>query len=212
VSVESLRKHGAGAVLVLSAPSGAGKSTVAHALMERVQGLRFSISYTTRHRRQGEEDEVDYHFVDADRFRSMREAGEFLEWAEVHGHHYGTAWGPVQAILDAGDDVLLDVDVKGAMAVQQALPEAVLVFLLPPSYQELRGRLEGRGTAGDDLRRRLRNAREEMDRVDRFDYLVVNEVLEEATVALEAILLAERSRRERRSATWQRIRATFPTE
>jgi guanylate kinase len=197
-------------VVVVSAPSGTGKSTVGQALMGRVQGLRFSISYTTRDRREGERDGVDYHFVDAGRFCSMRDAGGFLEWAEVHGQHYGTARDQVQSFLDAGHDVLLDVDVQGAEAVQQALPDAVLVFLLPPSYQVLRKRLEGRGTPPEDLTRRLDNARDEMDRVGRFDYLVVNDVLEEATEALEAILLAERSRRRRRNATWRRIRATFP--
>ena len=171
---------------------------------------RFSISYTTRARRDDEQDGVDYHFVKPERFREMRERGEFLEWAEVHGYSYGTARAVVQATLDAGDDVLLDVDVAGAASVRQALPGAILVFLLPPSYEKLRARLEGRGTGAQDLSRRLRNARAEMEQAQTFDYLVMNDVLEEATAALEAIILAERSRRERQMAAWERSFGTFP--
>ncbi|TDI11563.1 MAG: guanylate kinase [Acidobacteria bacterium] len=206
MSAASIRDQGAGVVLVISAPSGTGKSSV----VRRIGGLRFSISYTTRARRDDEEDGVDYHFVELERFHEMRERGEFLEWAEVHGHCYGTASAVVQAILDAGDDVLLDVDVAGAASLRQALPGAILVFLLPPSYEKLRARLEGRGTAAPDLSRRLCNARAEMEQARTFDYLVVNDVLEEATAALEAIILAERSRRERQMAAWERSFGTFP--
>jgi guanylate kinase len=210
MSAATIRHRGAGAVLVISAPSGTGKSSVVHDLSRRVGGLRFSISYTTRARRDDEENGVDYHFVGSERFHEMREGGEFLEWAEVHGHCYGTARAAVQDVLDAGDDVLLDVDVAGAASVRQALQGAVLVFLLPPSYEKLRARLEGRGTAAQDLSRRLQNARAEMEQAQKFDYLVVNDVLEDATAALEAIILAERSRRERQMAAWERTCGTFP--
>jgi len=205
MSTATIRNQGAGIVVVISAPSGTGKSSV----VRRIGGMRFSVSFTTRTRRDDEENGVDYHFVNAERFQEMREGGEFLEWAEVHGQYYGTARATVQDTLDAGDDVLLDVDVAGAASVRQALPEAILVFLLPPSYEKLRARLEGRGTEGEDLSRRLRNARAEMEQAKQFDYLVVNDVLEEATATLEAIILAERSSRERRMAAWECSYETF---
>lgn len=206
MSTATIRNQGAGVVVVISAPSGTGKSSV----VRRLGGMRFSVSYTTRARRDDEENGVDYHFVNSERFHEMREKGEFLEWAEVHGQYYGTARAMVQETLDAGDDVLLDVDVVGAASVRQVLPEAILVFLLPPSYEKLRARLEGRGTTGEDLSRRLRNARAEMEQAKKFDYLVVNDVLEEARSTLETIILAERSRRARQMAAWERSYSTFP--
>ncbi len=210
MSAETHRNRGVGVVLVLSAPSGTGKSTVSQALRQRVGGLGFSVSSTTRPRRPGEEEGVDYHFVAGEQFQKMCAGDEFLEWAEVHGQRYGTTRAAVQDILDRGDDALLDIDVQGAEAVRSALPEAVLVFLLPPSYAQLRERLVHRGTAAADLTRRLDNARREIEQVDRFDYVVVNDVLEEATEALETILLAERSRPSRLEPVWRRIQATFP--
>ena len=127
----------------------------------------------------------------------------------THGQRYGTTRAAVQGILDRGDDALLDIDVQGADAVRKALPGAVLVFLLPPSYTQLKERLVHRGTAAADLNRRLDNARREIEQVDRFDYVVVNDDLEECTQALESILLAERSRPGRQEAVWRRIQATF---
>ncbi len=210
MSIETYRERGAGVVLVLSAPSGTGKSTVSQALRQRVGGVGFSVSSTTRPRRPGEKDGVDYHFVDRQAFEAMCGDNEFLEWAEVHGQRYGTTRVAVQAILGRGEDALLDIDVQGADAVRKALPDAVLVFLLPPSYEQLKERLVNRGTSPEDLSRRLENARREMDQVHRFDYVVVNDVLKEATEALEAIVLAERSRPSRREPIWRRIQATFP--
>lgn len=206
MSRATIREQGAGIVLVISAPSGTGKSSV----VRRIGGLQFSVSYTTRRRREDEEEGVDYHFVSPERFHAMRERGEFLEWAEVHGQQYGTAAAMVRTTLAAGDDVLLDVDVVGAASVRKALPEAILVFLLPPSYEQLRLRLEGRGTRGEDLARRLQDARAEMEQAREFDYLVVNDVLDEATVTLEAIILAERSRRDRQTDLWEDACRTFP--
>ena len=204
-----IRERGSGVVLVVSAPSGTGKSTLLGRLMKKVGGVRFSVSFTTRPIREGEENGRDYHFIDRERFQEMRATGEFLEWAEVHGECYGTARSQVQTILDGGQDVLLDVDVQGAEAVRRSIPEAALVFLLPPSYQQLHDRLQGRGTSAEELRRRMKNARDEVERAEQFDYLVVNDVLEEAAVLLEAIVLAERSRRVRRHATWDRVLSTF---
>jgi guanylate kinase len=204
-----IRERGSGIVLVVSAPSGTGKSTLLGRLMKKVGGVRFSVSFTTRPIRDGEENGRDYHFIGRERFEEMRAAGEFLEWAEVHGEYYGTARSQVQAILDGGQDVLLDVDVQGAEEVRRSIPEAALVFLLPPSYQQLHDRLRGRGTSAEELLRRMKNARDEVKRAEQFDYLVVNDVLEEAAVLLEAIMLAERSRRVRRHATWDRVLSTF---
>jgi guanylate kinase len=204
-----VREQGDGVVFVVSAPSGAGKSTLVHRLMETVGGLSFSVSYTTRPRRPGEEDGEDYHFVTAERFVELRDTGGLLEWAEVHGQFYGTGKSAVQEFLASAGDVLLDLDVQGAEAVRRAFPDAILVFLLPPDYGELRRRLEGRGTAAAEVERRLATATQEVERVDLFDYVVVNDRLEEACGLLEAIVLAERSRRDRRRETWEAIAATF---
>ena len=209
MSRNRVREQGDGIVFVVSAPSGAGKSTLVHRLMETVGGLSFSVSYTTRPRRPGEEDGKDYHFVTVERFLELRDTGGLLEWAEVHGQFYGTGKSAVQELLASAGDVLLDLDVQGAEAVRRALPDAILVFLLPPDHGELRRRLEGRGTAAAEIERRLATATQEVERVDLFDYVVVNDRLEEARGLLEAIVLAERSRRGRRRETWEAIAATF---
>ena len=196
-------------VLVVSAPSGSGKTTLVHALLQKVGGLRFSISYTTRRRRPGEEDGRDYHFVKEARFQELRDGDELLEWAEVHGHLYGTSREAVQRILDEGADAVLDLDVQGAEAVRRALPRAVLIFVLPPDRDELQRRLEARGTPAGELRRRLENAGQEVRRAERFDYLLVNDRVEDAGAVLEAILLAERSRRVCQRNAWEEIVDTF---
>lgn len=210
MTFEAIRDRGSGAIFVVSAPSGAGKSTLVRRLVESVGGLRFGISHTTRPQRPAEREGVDYHFVDEARFGAMRDAGEFLEWAEVHGRLYGTGRSTVEAIQAGGEDALLDLDVQGAASVRRLLPDAVLVFVLPPDFSELRRRLEERGTAEPEVRRRLETARHEIQAADGFDYLVVNEVLEEAQALLEAIVLAERCRRGRRMETLGQVAATFP--
>jgi guanylate kinase len=210
MSLEGVRTCGSGLVFVLAAPSGAGKTTLVRRLLESLGGLRFSVSCTTRERRPGEVDGVDYRFLDEGRFRDMAAAGQFLERAEVHGRLYGTLRAEIEGILAAGSDALLDVDVQGAEAVRRTLPEAVLTFLLPPDFGVLRRRLVGRGTAEAEIARRLTVARQELDRARGFDYLVINDRLDEALVVLEAIILAERSRRARRWAAWEAVAATFP--
>jgi guanylate kinase len=184
-----------GIVFVLSAPSGAGKSTLVARLRQEFPEIAYSVSYTTRAPRGQEQDGTDYHFVSRERFLAMREAGEFAEWAEVHGNFYGTAKGPVLDLLAQGRDVLFDIDVQGAAQLRKAFPAAVLVFILPPSLAELERRLRGRGTdAAEVIAKRLANARAEVAAAADFDYLVVNDDLERACDELRAVYLAGRLR------------------
>ncbi|MES9997488.1 guanylate kinase [Desulfovibrio aminophilus] len=184
-----------GIILVLSAPSGAGKSTLVRKLLREFPGIGYSVSYTTRTPRGAERDGVDYHFVDRDRFLTMREAGEFAEWAEVHGNFYGTAKTPVLTLLDQGRDVLFDIDVQGAAQLRTAFPEAVLVFILPPSRAELERRLRGRGTdAPEVVAKRLKNARAEIAAAESFEFLILNDDLGRACDELRAVYLAARLR------------------
>lgn len=188
-----------GIAFVLSAPSGTGKTTLAAEALQRVQGLTRTISCTTRSPRQGESDGVDYTFVDEDRFRELRDAGEFLEWARVHDNFYGTPRSEIERIHGAGRDALMVIDVQGGEQVRERLDDAVMVFLLPPSPDALRRRLEGRDGTGSEARPtmnlRLRNATEEISRFVGYDYLVINESLAEAVEELQAIVMAERCRR-----------------
>ncbi len=184
-----------GVVLVLSAPSGAGKSTLVARLRQEFPDIAYSVSYTTRAPRGQEQDGRDYHFVDRERFLAMRQGGEFAEWAEVHGNFYGSAKAPVLDLLGRGRDVLFDIDVQGAAQLRKAFPEAVLVFILPPSLAELERRLRGRGTdAAEVIAKRLANARGEVAAAGDFDYLVVNDDLERACDELRAVYLAARLR------------------
>ena len=183
--------------LVLAGPSGSGKTTVGRAL-ERRGHVRFSVSATTRPRRTEEEDGVDYRFLGREEFRELVEQGELLEWAEVHGHLYGT---PRDALREAGEEgrhLLLDIDVQGTRSVRRQVPGTVAIFLLPPDGTRIVRRLLGRGSEDpEELRRRLRAAEEELLAVGAFDYVVVNDVLEEAVDTVEAILRAEERRIER---------------
>lgn len=174
------------AVLVLSAASGTGKSTVGVRLLESLPDLALSVSHTTRALRGAEVDGRDYHFVDRETFRSMEAAGAFLESAEVHGNFYGTARAEVEGILSRGRSVLLDVDVQGGRAVKAALPQSLAVFLLPPDMVELERRLRDRGTDDPDtIRLRLDNARAEMAAGSEYDHLVVNDDVERAARIVE---------------------------
>lgn len=185
-----------GFALVISAPSGAGKTSLAHALVERhPDQVEFSVSATTRPRRDYEEGSRDYHFVDDAEFGRMVANGELLEHAIVHNRKYGTPRKEVQARLDKGRVVVLDIDVQGAMQVRKAMPDAVLIFVLPPSAEELRRRLEGRASEGAAERRlRLEGARQELRAAHEFDYIVVNDDFDGAVRTLEAIIQAERTR------------------
>jgi guanylate kinase len=199
-----------GKLIVVSAPSGAGKSSLAERVLKRVEGLHFSVSHTTREARGAEQHGVDYFFVSEAEFVGMREGGEFLESAEVHGNLYGTRENTVEEMLSAGVDVMLDIDVQGAEQVRRRVPEAVLVFILPPSQEVLEARLRARNLNEPwDIERRLRNASIEVQLYERFDYVVINEDLDRALAQLEAIILGERGRPERQRNRIESIIATF---
>ncbi len=180
-----------GHFFVLCAPSGTGKSTLVHRLMEEFPNLRFSVSCTTREPRTGEVDGKDYHFITRNEFLAMRNTGKFVEWAEVHGNFYGTPMDEVHKKLNAGFDLLFDIDVQGARQIRQRMPHGCYVFLLPPSRQALLQRLANRGT--DDaktIEKRLENARKELEAAPDFNYLIVNDDLEIAYAQLRAVYLA----------------------
>jgi guanylate kinase len=201
MSVEPIELQRRGLMFVLSSPSGAGKSTLARLLLSEDKNLDLSISVTTRPRRPSEVEGRHYHFIDMDSFQRMRDHGELLEWAEVHGNFYGTPRAPVEKALAHGQDVLFDIDWQGTeqlSAIEALKPDLVRVFVLPPSVKELRARLERR--AEDDpeiIRRRLQNARIEMSKWGNYDYVIVNEDLDSSFPAVRAILTAERLRRSR---------------
>jgi guanylate kinase len=187
-----------GLLLVLSAPSGAGKTTLAHRFREAHPEAMFSVSATTRAPRGAERDGVDYHFITAERFAAMVEQGAFAEWAEVHGERYGTLRATVEGALARGQIALFDVDVQGGSQIEATWPgETATVFLLPPGAAELERRLRGRSTDSDEvIRRRLIAARAEVARgLASYDFVVVNDDLEHAHARLEAIVRHERARR-----------------
>ena len=178
--------------LVIAAPSGAGKTSLARALVERREDVIFSISATTRPRREREKHGTDYYFVDDAAFDRMIETGELVEWAVVHGRRYGTPRRGIREGLESGRIVVLDIDIQGARQIRRAFPDAVLVFILPPSAEELNRRLTGRGSEAEAERiRRLRGARNELPAAVEFDYVVVNDDFERAVRALENIVEAE---------------------
>ncbi|MCV6986447.1 guanylate kinase [Mycobacterium shinjukuense] len=183
-----------GRVVVLSGPSAVGKSTVVRCLRERIPNLHFSVSATTRAPRAGEVDGVDYHFVTPARFQELIDRGELLEWADIHAglHRSGTLAQPVRAATASGVPVLIEVDLAGARAIKKAMPEAVTVFLAPPSWEDLEARLVGRGTETPDvIRRRLDTARIEMAAQSDFDEVVVNSRLESACAELVSLLVGD---------------------
>jgi guanylate kinase len=189
-------------LLVLSAPSGCGKTTIVNRVMRELPGLVFSVSHTTRPPRPGEHEGIHYHFVDQNTFAAIRnqQPTGFLEWAEVHGNLYGTSVAEVERHQRAGLDVLLDIDVQGAAQVCQRT-NPVTVFIAPPTLAALEQRLRGRGTEDEaTLAVRLNNARKELACVNAYDYLIVNDRLDEAVESLRSIIIAERCRRRRTSS------------
>jgi guanylate kinase len=194
-------RHSIAFPIVVSGPSGAGKTTLVERLLASDSLIRRSISTTTRAPRPGEKEGVDYFFVDRPRFEQLKQNNELIEWAEVHGQLYGTRRAYVEQQLRAGVDVLLNIDIQGGDKVKRVFPGAVMVFILPPSFADLEQRLRGRGDLqATDLKVRLATARVEIEASARYDYLVVNDDLERAGENLRAVITAERCRRERAAA------------
>lgn len=190
-----------GILFVVSAPSGAGKTSLVKALLECDEDLSLSVSYTTRAPRPGEKDGEHYHFVDKARFEAMVAEDAFIEYARVFDNAYGTAESALREVLDAGRDLLLEIDWQGAQQVRTRFPEAVTVFIVPPSVQELERRLRGRGQDSDAvIAARMASARDELSHYGEYDYLIVNQVFETALAELQSVVAAERLRQPRQAA------------
>jgi guanylate kinase len=207
---ESLSSRGM--LVVVSSPSGGGKGTLIRRALKSDPYLGYSVSFTTRPARAGEVHGRDYFFVSKETFDEMTRSGEFLEWACVHGNYYGTAWSQVERELLAGHDIILEIDVQGAASVRKLIPGAIEVFILPPSFEVLRKRLIGRGSElPADLELRLKNARDEVEHYREFDYVIINDDLENAAKQLSCIVVSERVRRDRQESYAKRVIATFPS-
>ncbi|HEY6403064.1 MAG TPA: guanylate kinase [Blastocatellia bacterium] len=199
-----------GNLIIVSAPSGAGKTTLVAGTLGRDNRVRPSISFTSRRPRAGEEQGGHYHFVSRAEFQSMIAGGDFLEWAEVHGNFYGTSRRAVEEIRSSGYDVILTIDIQGAAQARKLFPDAISVFIMPPSLDALSERLESRGTdTASDRRLRLDSALHEMEQYVNFDYIVINDDLNRAIDDLAAIITAERCRATRRREIAERILQTF---
>jgi guanylate kinase len=199
-----------GSVLVISAPSGAGKSTLVTKLLKDLAGVSFSVSCTTRRPREGEADGRDYHFIDDAAFDRMLAEEGFVEWVQVYGSRYGTARAWIEEQVERGRDALLDLETIGAKKVKELFPDAVLIFLVPPSAEGLAARLRGRGkdTEGQ-IATRLDYAKHELEQWPRYDYIVLNDDLESAYASLKAIVLATRASRLRMAPVAESVLATF---
>ena len=201
MSFDSIGVERRGLMFVLSSPSGAGKSTLARLLLSEERNLEISVSVTTRPRRPSEVEGRHYFFIDQDDFRRMRDHGELLEWAEVHGNFYGTPRAPVEKALTHGRDVLFDIDWQGTeqlSTIESVKRDLVRIFVLPPSFKELKSRLERRAEdSSETIQRRLENARLEIGKWGQYDYVIINQDLDSSFPAVRSILAAERIRRER---------------
>ncbi|MEA3465371.1 MAG: guanylate kinase [Thermodesulfobacteriota bacterium] len=184
-----------GLLYIISAPSGAGKTTLCNAIIDLLPQLGQSISFTTRSMRVGEVDGVDYHFVAVETFQNMIASGAFVEWAQVHGNFYGTALKTLEDARVAGRDILLDIDFQGAAQLKKMVDHAVFIFIAPPSFAELKRRLLGRETDSDDVvAQRIENARSEMVQARWYDYIIINDDIDDAVAKLKAVISAERCR------------------
>lgn len=183
---------------MISAPSGAGKTTVLKRIMRDLPKIRFSVSYTTRPPRPGEKEGVDYHFVSRDEFQQMIQTGAFAEWMEVHGNYYGTSRALLEECLTRDIDVILDIDTQGAEQIHRRYRDGVFIFILPPGIGDLKERLTRRGSESQEMiDLRLRNASKEIEKMKNYDYVVINEQIDEAVERIKAIILAEKCKRNR---------------
>jgi guanylate kinase len=199
-----------GSLIIVSGPSGAGKSALSTAVLALMKGIRFSVSHTTRAPRGSERDGVEYHFISKADFENLIRTGELLEWAEVYGNYYGTGKRYIDTVLQEGDDILLDVDVQGARTIRERRSEAVCIFIMPPSYQVLKNRLEQRRLDKDYvIEKRLAIARREVIQYREYDYIIINDDFDRSVGELQAIILGSRCRRILRTASAESIIATF---
>jgi guanylate kinase len=198
-------------LVIVSSPSGGGKGTLIRRVLKTVPNVGYSVSLTTRAAREGEINGRDYFFISEERFREMIARGEFLEWAHVHAHLYGTGRVQVERELKERHDIILEIDVQGAESVRRVVPGAVGVFILPPSFEILRERLVARGSErAPELSLRLKNSRSEVARYREFDYVIINDDAESAAAQLAAVVYAERARRERQQPVAEEILNSFP--
>jgi len=199
-----------GILFVVSSPSGGGKGTLVQRVLRQVRNLSYSVSYTTRAPRNGEEEGREYFFVTPEKFEAMKAAGEFLEWAHVHGKLYGTSRDQVSRDVSEGRDIILEVDVQGAASVRELVKDSVSIFILPPSLEILRQRLKARGTdSPEELELRLRNAPSELKHYKAFDYVIINDEVERAAGQLSCIIEAERAGRARQEPEIKRVVESF---
>ena len=190
--------RGRGMLVVVSSPSGGGKGTLIDRVLQTVPGVSYSVSYTTRAPRATEQDGREYFFVSTDTFKEMIARGDFLEWADVYGHFYGTSKTQVEWERASGRDIILEIDVQGAHSIRKLVEDAITIFILPPSFELLRKRLTARGTdSPGDLERRLRGASGEVEQYKDFQYVILNDDIDRASAQLASIIYAERARRER---------------
>lgn len=195
-----------GQIFVITAPSGTGKTTIIDGVRENMRGVGYSISHTTRMPREGEVNGYDYYFVDRAEFQEMIEAHEFIEWAVVYDQLYGTSISSINRGLSSGKDVLMDLDIQGAEAIKRRFPESLSIFILPPSMEILKERLKGRSTDEKrDIDLRMRKAVEEIQRCRDYDFIVINDDLNQAAKEIEAIITAQRAHRKRRFPVVQEI-------
>jgi len=201
---------GRGMLIVVSSPSGGGKGTLIDRVLQTVPRVSYSVSYTTRAPRGAEQDGREYFFVSAATFEGLIRQGEFLEWADVYGHLYGTSKAQVERERAAGKDIILEIDVQGAASIRQLIDDAVSVFIVPPSFELLRNRLAARGTDSlADLERRLRGAPAEVEQYKCFQYVILNDDINRASAQLESVIYAERARRERQEIRLKETLADF---
>ena len=186
-------KKSKGSLFIVSAPSGAGKTTLCRKLVSSLPNLQFSVSYTTRQPRKGEVNDRDYTFINSQDFRLMADKGEFIEWAEVHGALYGTSRKRLEELLDSGNDVILDIDTQGAMQIKERYKEGIYIFILPPSLETLKERLKNRMTdSKEEIGKRLGRAIAEIKTFNKYDYVIINDILEDALMEFEALVISQR--------------------